>query len=107
MQQIEIAQYWTFLGKHKGRLLGSLNVHYYVTLTGNLVETMIEKLLIKLHLKRRSNPKVEVEEDSDASFSLKHSTLMRFHALTSNFKLHLKMKPVFFTQNRKCVYSPP
>lgn len=64
---------------------------------------MIEELLIALHLKRRSNPKVEVEEDSDASYSLKHTTLMRFHTLSSNFKLHASaMKAVFFTEPR-CV----
>ena len=61
---------------------------------------MIKESLIKLHLKRRSNPKVEGEEDSDASSSRKHSTLMRFHALPSNFELHLEVKPVVFTQNR-------
>ena len=55
---------------------------------------MIEKLMIALHLKQRSSPKVEVEEDSDVSYSQKHTTLMRFHGLSSNFKLHLKMKAV-------------
>lgn len=35
-------------------------------------------------------------------YSLKHASLMRFHALSSNSKLHLKMKAVFFHKSR-CV----
>lgn len=98
IQQIEIVQYWTFLGKLGWRLL-SREFEYRTRVTG----IMIEELLIALHLKRRSNPKVEVEEDSDASYSLKHTTLMRFHTLSSNFKLHASaMKAVFFTEPR-CV----
>ena len=57
--------------------------------------------MIALHLKRRWSTKVEVEENSDVISSLKHTTLMRFHALSSKFKLHLKKKAVFF-----CAYFP-